>query len=74
MTQGQVDLLTALASATVVYGPMFNPQITLKALTYFGDGDLPSLPDSLRDRLLQAVRNLDLEALGNRITYLKENR
>lgn len=74
MTQGRVDLLTALASATVVYGPMFNPQITLKALTYFGDGDLPSLPGSLRERLLQAVRNVDLEALGNRITELKERR
>ncbi len=32
-----IDLPHALAAAVAIYGPSFNPQITLKALSYFGD-------------------------------------
>jgi hypothetical protein len=33
----------------------FAPTPTLKALTYFGDGDLPSLPSDVKDRLVRAA-------------------
>jgi hypothetical protein len=41
----------------VVYGRSFNPLITLKALSYFGD--VPSLAGEVRDRLLAAVAAVD---------------
>ncbi len=34
----------ALSSARAIYGKAFQPASALKALTYFDDGDLPSLP------------------------------
>jgi len=41
---GVTDLPTALAAASVIHGPQFNAQLTLKALCYFHDGDLPAIP------------------------------
>jgi len=35
LRDGQIDLPTALAAARIIYGPVFNPQITLKALSFF---------------------------------------
>jgi hypothetical protein len=40
-------LATALAAAQKLYGASFNPEITLKALSYFGDGNLPALPEDM---------------------------
>lgn len=60
---GGLDLPTALASALAIYGSSFNPQITLKALSYFGDGNLPTLPRGVQDRLAQAARDVDLDRL-----------
>jgi hypothetical protein len=54
-----IDLAHALAAGRALYGKGFNPQITLKALTYFGDGTLPSLPEDTRQRLIEAVRRVD---------------
>ena len=34
-----VDLATALGAASALYGPTFNPEVTLKALSYFDDGN-----------------------------------
>jgi hypothetical protein len=56
-------LPTALAAAQELYGPSFNPQITLKALYYFGDGNLLDLPDSIQRRLVTAAREVDLDHL-----------
>ncbi|MGH8475208.1 MAG: nucleotidyl transferase AbiEii/AbiGii toxin family protein [Methylococcales bacterium] len=61
--QGGVDLASALAAAKGIYGKSFVPELTLKALSYFGDGDLKSLPRALRDRLTAAVRGVDLDKL-----------
>jgi hypothetical protein len=36
----------------------FNPQITLKALSYFGDGALRRLPKTTKDRLAKAAREV----------------
>ena len=50
-----VTLPEALAAGRVIYGAAFASQITLKALTYFEDGDLPALPAEVRERLREAV-------------------
>ena len=52
-----VDLPTALACGGIVNGRSFNPLVTLKALTYFGD--LPDLPAPVRQRLAAAVAAVD---------------
>lgn len=59
----QRRLPEALAAAQAIYGSSFNPQITLKALSYYGDGDLATLPVGVRDRLQDAARTVDLDAL-----------
>lgn len=47
-----------LAGATTIYGKAFNPLVTVKALSYFGDGDLAHLPAQVQARLLEAVRRV----------------
>jgi hypothetical protein len=47
----------------VTYGSTFNPQITLKALSFFDDGDLRQLPGDMKSRLATAAREVDLEHL-----------
>lgn len=63
LQDGRVDLPTALASARAIYGPKFNPQITLKALSFFGDGNLCRLPLDVQNRLARAAREVDLDRL-----------
>ena len=58
-----IGLPTALAAARFIYGPKFNPQITLKALSYFDDGDLLKLPAGVKVRLIKAVAATDLSRL-----------
>lgn len=58
-----IGLPAALAAAGVIYGERFNPQLTLKALSFFGDGDLPSLPTSVQERIIGAVRGVNLDRL-----------
>lgn len=56
---GGISLSEALGAATAVFGDRFNPILTLKALTFFGDGDLHTVPDSVRERLVRAVQEVD---------------
>jgi hypothetical protein len=65
LSDGGMDLPTALASAAALYGAEFNPQVTLKALSYFEDGNLRRLPRGVRDRLARAAKNVDLDDLPN---------
>lgn len=58
-----IDLSLALSAATAIYGPQFNAQIALKALSYFGDGNLRTLPADLRRRLSSAVRGVTIDSL-----------
>ncbi len=58
-----VDLARALGAARTVYGLVFNPILSLKALSYFADGDLASLPIAVRSRLAEAVRQVDADQL-----------
>jgi Nucleotidyl transferase AbiEii toxin, Type IV TA system len=54
-----IDLSQALGAALAIYGETFNPVLSLKALCYFADGSLPSLPQDVRSRLTGAVRGID---------------
>jgi hypothetical protein len=63
LLDGRIDLPTALSSARAIYGPTFNPQITLKALSFFGDGNLSCLPQVVQERLARAAREVDLDRL-----------
>ncbi|MGE0495574.1 MAG: nucleotidyl transferase AbiEii/AbiGii toxin family protein [Vulcanimicrobiota bacterium] len=65
--EGGVELSSALVAARKAYGAMFNPHLTLKALCFFGDGDLDTLPQDLRERLVAAVKGLDLAELERRL-------
>lgn len=60
MRLGGVGLPTALAAGRKLYGRSFNPEITLKALSYFDDGNLREVPLEVRARLAQAVKEVDL--------------
>jgi len=63
LTRAGIGLPTALAAGAALYRDQFNPLITLKALSYFDDGNLPTLPAAVRDRLLGAARAVDLDRL-----------
>lgn len=58
-----ISLPSALAAGRAIYGASFAPQITLKALTYFGDGDLATLPDEVQHRLVAAATAVELDKL-----------
>jgi Nucleotidyl transferase AbiEii toxin, Type IV TA system len=58
-----IDLPTALAAGAIIYGNSFNPLITLKALSWFNDGNLSKLTAATRSRLEGAVKAVDLSAL-----------
>jgi hypothetical protein len=62
LMEAGVALPLALSAAAAIYGPTFNPQITLKALSYFEDGNLAQLPDDVKNRLA-AARDVDLDHL-----------
>jgi hypothetical protein len=63
--KGKIDLQFALSAAQEIYGPTFNPQITLKALSFFDDGDLHQLPEEMKSHLVRAARDVDLDRLPN---------
>lgn len=63
LNDGRINLPTALAAGRAIYGTPFNPQNTLKALSYFDDGNLRRLPQPIRDRLAHAAREVDLDHL-----------
>lgn len=63
ITAGKVDLPLALSAAQQLYGAAFNPQITLKALSFFDDGNLRDVPADVKLRLVTAAREVDLDHL-----------
>lgn len=52
-----LPLANHLSAARHIFGHVFEPMATLKALSYFGD--VPELPDAARKTLLQAVQDTD---------------
>ena len=63
LIQAGVTLSTALAAAGVVYGPQFAAMPSLKALTFFDEGDLDTLTTEVKARLVEAVRGVDVRRL-----------
>jgi hypothetical protein len=63
ITKGGITLPMALTAAQALYGTSFNPQITLKALSYFEDGNLQQLPEDAKARLAAAAREVNLDNL-----------
>lgn len=52
-----------LSAAQAIYGPSFNPLLSLKALTFFDDGDLKSLSDETKSFLTHQVHQINLKNL-----------
>lgn len=52
-----IPLAQALGAARGLY-PDFAPLVSLKALSYFGDGDLADLPEDIREFLLQSAASV----------------
>jgi len=59
MTDGGIDLATQLSAGKAVFGDVFVAIASLKALTYFEEGDLDTVPMDTRDRLVRAVAEVD---------------
>lgn len=59
MRLGGISLTSMLGAAAAIHGERYNAMLTLKALTYFGDGDLADLPPEVRKRLSQAAAKVD---------------
>src|SRR5258707_8849725 len=58
-----LSLADGLAAAAAIYGKDFNGALSLKALTFFEDGDLPSLTPAVQKRLLEAATSVNLKEL-----------
>jgi hypothetical protein len=57
-----LSLADGLAAAAAIYGN-FNGALSLKALTFFEDGDLPSPTRTAQKRLLEAATSVNLREL-----------
>jgi len=55
LLRADLGLPDMLGAAAALYGSQFNPVISLKALSYFGDGDLPGLSHEIQDLLSRAA-------------------
>jgi len=58
-----ISLSEALAAAGAVYGKEFNGALSLKALTYFADGDLPQLGTATQTRLRALAAQVSLNQI-----------
>ena len=59
----EITLSDALAAAAAVYGKQFNGALSLKALTYFADGDLPQLSSDTREQLRTLAAQVNLKQI-----------
>ena len=58
-----VSLSKMVAAAEAVYGSTFNGALSLKALTFFADGDLPSLSSGSQSRLRALASQVELQQI-----------
>jgi hypothetical protein len=65
--QSGVPLPDMLGAAQAVYGEQFNAMITLKALTYFEDGNLSALTEDVKKTLRAAVAAVKVIPLCARV-------
>jgi hypothetical protein len=61
LLENGITLETALSAAKAIYKEQFNPQITLKALSYFDD--IKGIDEDVKLRIQEAVKNVDLRQL-----------
>jgi len=61
LLENGISLPRALAAAKAIYGDQFEPTTTLRALSYFADGDLPKLPASMQNALRTAAIGVKLD-------------
>ena len=59
----RLSLAEGLAAAGAIYGKEFNGALSIKALTFFEDGDLHSLTPEARKKLLEAATSVNLKEL-----------
>ena len=71
LQHGEIDLPQALSAARLIYGSQFNPELTLKALSFFGDGNLETIPVQIQKRLADAIKNVDLDKLPDLLSAKK---
>jgi hypothetical protein len=58
-----ISLSDALAAASTAYGKQFNGALSLKALTYFADGDLPQLSSGTQEQLRTLAAQVNLKQI-----------
>lgn len=58
-----IPLPEALSAAQCIYGPSFNPLLSIKALGYFEDGDLQNLSNETKIFFKTLIKKLDLNTL-----------
>ncbi len=63
LTKAGISLPTMLAAAVIIYGTEFNPLLSLKALSYYGDRSLADLSPNVRRDLVAAVQATDPQNL-----------
>lgn len=72
MVHAGASVASGLAAASALYGVNFQPSESLKALTYFGEGDLGDLPTEIRETLAEAVRSVtdlpDVSIVASRLS------
>jgi hypothetical protein len=73
-----VSLANAMAAAQALYGEQYNAMLTLKSLTYFGDGDLSKLTKAQKAQLLSLATNqrFDLpqvQRISDRLSLMGSN-
>jgi hypothetical protein len=59
LTVGGLSLPELLAAGQAIYGNAFSPVGALKALTFYGDGDLRSVSQPIRAALIEQARRTD---------------
>lgn len=58
-----ISLAEALGAAVAVYGKEFNGALSLKALTFFADGDLPNLSPATQKQLRTLASKVNLKQI-----------
>ena len=63
LTNAGISLAAMLGAAEAVYGVTFNGTLSLKALTFFADGDLPTLSPSTQSKLRTLASEVNLRQI-----------
>jgi len=61
--KAELSLAYGIGAARAIYGMQYNAALTLKALSFFGDGNLMTLPDQIKQALVAMVKTCDLSKI-----------